>query len=1733
MAELPNRGERDVHPDQITGKESDAIPIAVIGMAFRLPHGIESADSFWEVLSEAKSTWSTFPASRLNSEGVYHPYEERVNSFPLKGAHFIDGDIAAFDAPFFAIGPAEAAEMDPQARMLLETTYHALENGAYALGQPTGSGEMTYQTTAGIPMANIAGSKTSVHTGSVSDEYKSFLVKDPQFGSQYSTSSMSPSIMANRISWFFDLHGESGSMDSACSSTLLAFHTACHGLRTGSSNLAIVAGSNLFLGPDLAMSLNNQNILSPDGRCHSFDERANGHGRGEGLAAIILKRADDAIRDDNSIRAVVRGTDTNHDGRTPGFVQPGRAAQTQLIRQTYKRAGLDMSLTRYVEAHGTGTPVGDPIEAGAIADAFADVISLNNPLYIGSVKSNIGHLESASAVAGIVKSVLMLEQGMIPAISGLENVNRVIADEHLCLKFPKELTLWPSDGPRRLSINSFGVGGTNAHIIMDDAENYLKSKGITEDDGSTLQISPDGPKLLVFSAQDEAGIQRLEAAFNRHHASLSPSNVKTNYLSNLVYTLSNRRSKFMWRSFAIAASTNDLTEGLHLPAPIKALQSPTLALCFTGQGAQWCTMGRELLVYEVYLKSLTASATWLTAFGCPWDLLDELACEEADTRVDDPEVGKGLCTALQLALVDLLESLGVQATTVVGHSSGEIAAAYCIGALDRRLALSVAYHRGRLASALAEETTHQGGMMAAGTSETDIQSYLEVTRARFRSLEMSVGCVNSPRSVTITGDGAQLEYLGQLLAENGIFARRLSVMVAYHSKQMQGIAVLYGEAMGELSRRDGGLASAMVSSVTGALVTSTQLMQPQYWVDNMLLPVHFADALTESAALQILQGRQTLHDSSHIQFDDVLELGPHALLQRPIRETLDPLSGRGRIPGYVSALHRGTDAAQILLNALGYLHCRGHRVNIPAANQVNAKETPSVARPLTKLPKYPFDHSRTYWRESRVSKGHRFRKAPRHDLLGVQVPDWNPREAKWRQRLKLSELPWLRDHVIAGVNILPGAMVIAMAVEAFKSLTTTKERRVSGYMLKNVKFSGAVTLSPEPDGIEVEFYLQSKGQITDRDEGWREFRLYSIGNDGPVECSRGLIRVIFENEVPGKVDQGLEQRLEMRNHVDELARIRSACAHTVEMNHLYAAAARHGVDFGPAHRAIRTCAYNDDKECFRELDPHTWKVKARKTQQTDFTIHPTCIDGFFQLPLAVTSDGGKNIAASVVSGVRTMWISDRVCEQDRILAWNKSTFPGPRVISSTVVGFDASGQTPLVVITGYESRFLDSDVVSQDTTRSLCWNLDTRPDIEMLANEELTQYLTNRYPLQPAPLQLDHQVKILLYLSIIRTLRQLTPEETSQMPPHHQQYVAWMQREKNKLDQGEVDEPIHSTLVNYANDDSLYHDLLNHVESLNKRGKFFAVIARNLLPILTGECDVLELMFSADLVKDYYRELYAATNGLSKALAFVDLYAHKFPRMKILEIGAGTGGMTKYVLNTLTQNGAGDAGAGNPRFSHYTYTDISPGFFSNAAALFESFPETATFRVLDIEKDPVAQGFTAETYDLIIADNVFHATQDLDVTLRHTRKLLRPGGKLAVFELTQPEVVRTNFAFGLLPGWWRFNDSYRDFSAGVTADTWNTVLLKAGFSGVELNMTDYEDPYCHEHSVLISTWVRASLPRQSEAGPRTAIIYDRGDRLQQTVAESIIRALGLLPCPEVMMTGLDEAARLANDGQWY
>lgn len=728
--------------------------------------------------------------------------------------------------------------------------------------------ELAYEAleSAGWPREKIAGSRTAVYAAIFGYDYERILCKDVLDMPVYQSVGTGIAILANRISHAFDFRGPSVTIDTGCSGGLVALHHACQSLRNGESDVGLVASANLQIMPDHYVGMSTQHMVSGSGRCHPFDIRGDGYGRGEGFVVVLVKRLKEALRDGDPIRAVILNTGVNQDGFTSsGITHPNRAAQADLIRETYAHIGLRPQDIAYVEAHGTGTVAGDKEELAAIANVFATP-DRSRPLYVGSNKGSIGHTESTSGLASLLKSLCIGEYGIIPPVAGFATPKPGLPLD--MLRIPTERLSWPEGVAPRISINSFGYGGTNAHVIL---EKRPRIRETSFDTGHSPYSH-----LFVFSANNQSSLKTMLGSY----ASWVEQNPRTS-LADLSHTLCRGRSALPWRFSCIADTStsliSELQQGLH-KIPSKPILSPKqVVFVFTGQGAQWAGMGRELILdtnSAVFRNSIRKSRDLLHGLGATWDLETELLHPEGESNINQAEFAQPATTAIQIALVNLLIAQGVRPSAVVGHSSGEIGAAYAAGLLSQETALQVAFHRGFMATAVKRRGLPQGAMASIGLSEHDVTPYLR----NLSTGEVVVACINSPHSVTVSGDAEAIdEVIARIdYAEPSIFKRKLRTDTAYHSHHMATVAKEYRARLGDLDlsvarspppsdnvERD----VTFVSSVTGSRRSSG--FDSEYWVDNLVSRVNFLEAIRAIANIQ-----HENHGSDAL----FIEIGPHAAL---------------------------------------------------------------------------------------------------------------------------------------------------------------------------------------------------------------------------------------------------------------------------------------------------------------------------------------------------------------------------------------------------------------------------------------------------------------------------------------------------------------------------------------------------------------------------------------------------------------------------------------------------------------------------------------------------------------------------------------------------------------------------------------------------------------------------------------------------------------------------------------
>ncbi|KAF4812001.1 Reducing polyketide synthase hmp8 [Colletotrichum tropicale] len=1149
----------------------DNIPIAVVGLACRLPGDATSATEYWNMLKEGRDGYSP-ETNRYNTSAFYHANpKDRQNVLPTKGGHFIKEDPYAFDSSFFKFSAAEAAVLDPKQRILLEVTYEALEN-------------------AGLPPPRMAGTRTACIIGTAWSDYRDMAAP-----------------------------------------------------------MAVAGGINMILGPEATMELNSLGVLNPDGRSLSFDEGANGYGRAEGCGIVILKPLDQAVRDGDHIRAVIRGSGVNSDGWTKTISTPSASAQAELIKLVYESNGLDYDATQYVEAHGTGTKVGDPIELGAIHETIGRNASESRKLYVGSVKANIGHLEPAAGVAGFIKGVLALEHGKIPPNVHFHKPNPRIPFDKWNMVVPTSLTPWPEAETKRMSVSSFGMGGTNAHVVLEEFKKTPKqlTNGVhINGDASSKDVVVDKKRLFVFSSHDQAGIKRVSTTLAQHldkvrseNPTWTPEKGEPEYLANFAHTLATARSSLGWKASCLANSFSQLQSQL-TAAPSEEIWKISRAssdpkplrvgFVFTGQGAQWAGMGIELLSRPVFRASVARSAAILESLGCTWDPVAELSKTGEESRLGQPEISQPICSVLQIALVDEIRSWGSPVLSkpakVVGHSSGEVAAAYCMGALTHRDALVVAYSRGTASALLPTVAPHlNGAMMAAGCSRETAEDLIEKLGL---SGEVGVGCVNSPSSITLSGDSAAIDTIAAALDEQKTFCRRLKVQVAYHSSHVATVSGEYCQAMASegvqpiaVSAYEG--ASRMVSSVLGDEASSEQL-GPFYWLQNFTSPVLFSDALKKL----VLPETETENENEP-DVDLLVEIGPHSTLVGPIEQILSHHGVKSGAVAYQAVLRRGADAAETSLRMAEQLFHLGIPLDLA---KVNGDDSPSVDL-LTDLPPYPWMHDNKYNAYPRVQRERWFRDQPAKGLLGAPTPVMREKQHVWRGFIRLDDEPWLRGHTVGDTVVFPAAGMISMVLEAAQQLAEPG-KAIHALRLRDVSVMAAVSIS---EGVATEAVVNMTRAGSGQGPWW-EFTLSSANNNTNSsqlrDNCRGLIAIDYaaaksdhmEREDAHVVAQRAAQYQEA---VTELHQ-------TVSKDDFYSQIAQGtGFKYGELFQGVEDLFVGPGKTHFRlrvtdigktfsqgQVGPDSAQNRESHRGTRPFLIHAATLDAIFQCWVGATYRGG-------------------------------------------------------------------------------------------------------------------------------------------------------------------------------------------------------------------------------------------------------------------------------------------------------------------------------------------------------------------------------------------------------------------------------------------------------------------------------------------------------------------------------
>lgn len=947
-------------------------PIAIVGMSCRFPGGINTPDEYWDVLKTGADVIGEIDKNRWDVDYYFHPNRQEPGKYYTKAAGQLD-NVTMFDADFFGISPREAAQMDPQQRHLLEMTWEALENG----GQ--------------IPK-NLAGSDCSVFIGISSIDYASNHFDDPSSSDSHFITGNALSIASNRISYFLDLHGPSMSIDTACSSSLVALHQACQSISNGESSASIVGGMHLLFSPFPFIGFSKAAMLSLSGQCRAFDADRQGYVRSEGGAVLFLKSLEQAESDRDPIRAVILASSVNSDGRTTSLAMPNKDSQKELLESIYHEAGINPSDISYIEAHGTGTVVGDYTEAIAIGHAIGKMREKDNPIYIGSAKTNVGHLEPASGMAGLLKAILSLENCAIPASIHCDTPNpkillKIPFDE-LNVKVNTEFTPLPeTDKSHIMGVNSFGFGGTNAHIIL---EEYRQKAEINRN--KALNIPP----LFLTANSENALVEMAHQFYTEFQKDLSPREIY-----DIAHMTISRRQHLNCGLAVIGDNKSEIEEKLdvfikggHCPGLVTAssMGKPVrLAFVFSGNGSQWQGMGHDLLDNEPVFRRTIEKIDTLLGTHVDWSLIDELKTTPEQSRLHLTEVAQPLLFAIQIGLFEVMRSQGLVPEAVIGHSVGEVAAAYAAGALSLEQAVHVIHER----SIAQSQTKGQGRMAAVRISADQAKTILSEL-----NLNLEIAAINSPNSITLSGSLPDLQIFTREVEKYKIFYRILDFDYAFHSQSMDTVREPLVKALENLKSSTTCL--RLISTVTGMEADGTEL-DADYWWNNIRQPVQFDNAVN------------LLIDDDINLF---IEIGPHPVLQTYLHECLKIKQQEGQI---VTLLRRGDEKKETV--RVKEAICTSWLIGYPLDHKLLYPEKGTYR----KLPTYPWQRKhficqRTVESDTRTLD---------HKLLGRQISSV---EGVWENQIDIFLLSYLSDHVVDGTIVFPAAAFAEMALAASNTL---------------------------------------------------------------------------------------------------------------------------------------------------------------------------------------------------------------------------------------------------------------------------------------------------------------------------------------------------------------------------------------------------------------------------------------------------------------------------------------------------------------------------------------------------------------------------------------------------------------------------------------------------------------------------------------------------------------------------
>ncbi len=1637
-------------------------PVAIIGMGCRFPGHSNNPEAYWKVLRDGVDAIREVPRDRWDVDAFYDPDPDCPGKMYTRKGGFLD-DVDKFDASFFGISPRETLKTDPQQRLVLEASWEALENAA-------------------IAPKSLLNTQTGVFIGITNYDYARIVERAGlDCIDAYHLTGNCLNFAAGRVAYSFGFQGPTMAVDTACSTSGVTIHLACQSLRNRECNLALAGGVNLILSPEISITSTKARTLSPDGYCKTFDAAANGYVRGEGCGIVVLKRLSDALADGDRIHAVIRGSAVNQDGASSGITVPNKLAQAEVMRQALERAGLDPSHVDYVEAHGTGTSLGDPIEVRALASVYSRGRAADQPLIIGTAKTSVGHLESAAGVAGLIKVVLSLENQTIPPHLHFNKLNPAITLDDIPARIPVQAMPWPRRGrPRAAGLSFFGGSGTIAHMIVEEAPELPSVSG----------NNSRSSHLFCLSAKSPAALDELAERYDGHLASPPAAP-----LADVCYTANAGRSHFSHRAAIVSSTPEELRERL---LALKAgqesaglsrgeapgTQAPKVVFLFTGQGGQYVNMGRRLYESEPVFRRVIDRCNEILRPDLPRTLHSVLYPKPGDTTpLDETRYTHIAMFAVQYGLAALWRSWGVEPSLVMGHSVGEIVAATVAGQMSFEDGLKLMRERGRLMQSLSTP----GLMASLRADEKRVSAALAPYRDR-----VSIAAVNGPESTVISGEKAAVQEVVTWFEQEGTKVKVLKVSNAFHSPLVEPVLAEFEQTAREVRYTPPQV--PLFSSMRLETVGERNLLDAVYWRQNLRNAVRFSAAMQE------------LHAQGYRLF---LEMGPTPILVSMGSQCV-PI-GEGV---WLPSLREDRDDWQQLLESLGLLYVNGVDVNWEGFYRDRR------ARKVT-LPTYPFQRER-YWVDSpsppeKPAAGVVLQACETgHPLLGRRLRSAVP---LFEQQLSSTRPSFLKHHRVFDKAVLPATayleMALAVAAEAFEG----KQAAVRNLVLTQALLLG----EDEETTVQV--------TLTDTQPGSATFKVFCLRPDGdhgsPVWTLHATGDICVEEP---------DSRQGSKGHVDP-AEIQRRCPNAIEVESYYQSLRSRGLEFGPDFRGIAGLWRHGDEAIGLIKPPASLSAETER-----YVIHPALMDACLQPVVAALSAPAASVSESQTYLPQRLE-SFRVYRRPDGHLWSHVT------LRKGVGANDAEVAADIEVLDSCGARVAD--------VRGLVLRRARRDAIVPIEQEDFSKWLYElEWEERPRPTAKTGSSPAFIPdpQRIAQALLPYSQENRSQ--PGLQQFASlfprlealstqfvWQALRELGCRMREQDTFTTGSRARELGVPERYHRLLGRMfEMLQQDGcllregqhyrvhrvppernpeeelsallqQYPACVAeltlvgrcgRHFGRAMRGEVDPLELLFPDGSLKDLerlYRDspYFRFYNGLiQEAVLQVATAAPPDRPLRILEIGAGTGSTTSYVLSKLPS-----------RQTEYVFTDVSGLFVSKARETFAAYP-FVDYRVLDVEKDPVQQGFSPHSFDLIIAANVLHATADLRQTLQQVRTLLSPGGLLLLVEATRP-LRFADIIVGLTEGWWRFTDTeLRPSHALLSRDGWQELLSGSGFTDVAICPEPGQDSVLSNQSLVLARGPRTEPdtkePAQATSSPARKrdwlILADRkgvGNALETTL----------------------------------